>query len=631
MKIRSAEIFVSSVLVAALLVVCLNAWLALRSVQVLGRSQYWVSHTWQVMNALEHVISSMKDAETGNRGYLLTGDPAYLEPYTAALRELPAQIDDLQHLTADNPRQQVRFPDLHAVVDQRLNLLEQGIDERRAGNKDTLRLLVLSGTGKTEMDHLRAIVDSMQAEERRLLVERVGNANAARIRSLWTVSLASIFDVILLGIVFSLLTRERTERQRADATADQLSKLQSISDVGLTQLTVTTLSDALLERLRTVIDADAVVLCNWHTGEVEVIAGNGVAVTRGRRFPLRSGDLLEVAGRTNQLVTANGEAARAISLEGIHAEMQTCLILPLTISGRVAALVIACRRRDKGFEVEEEHLLSVAADRMAMALDRANAYESELLARRSAETSAREVQTLNAELEDRVRQRTAELEATNRELEAFSYSVSHDLRAPLRSIDGFSLALEEDFASSLNDEGRDYIRRIRSGVQRMGLLIDSLLQLSRITRADLTREEVNLSELAEEIARDLRAQSPGRNLIFRIEPEMKVSADPRLLRVALENLMGNAAKFTSKLPEAVVEVARDPRSREFYVRDNGAGFDMKYNKKLFTAFQRLHGEKDFSGSGIGLATVYRVIRRHQGAIHAEGAVDGGATFWFTLG
>jgi signal transduction histidine kinase len=165
----------------------------------------------------------------------------------------------------------------------------------------------------------------------------------------------------------------------------------------------------------------------------------------------------------------------------------------------------------------------------------------------------------------------------------------------------------------------------------MGLLIDSLLQLSRVTRSDLTREDVNLSELAEEIARDIRAQSPGRNLIFRIEPGMKVNADPRLLRVALENLLGNAAKFTSKLHEAIVEVARDPHNGEFYVRDNGAGFDMKYNKKLFTAFQRLHGERDFSGSGIGLATVYRVIRRHQGAIHAEGAVGAGATFWFTLG
>jgi len=524
MKRRSTEILISGALVALLLVVCLNAWLALRSVEVLGTSQYWVSHSWQTINSLEKVMGSMKDAETGNRGYLLTGDAAYLEPYTRASRDLPAEISDAQKLTVDNPRQQARFPEMRAVVEQRMNLLEQGIDERRAGNQDTLRLLVLSGTGKTEMDHLRALVSTMQDEERQRLAERIAGANSARIRSLWTVLLASIFDVVLLGVVFWMLTRERRNRLRADATADRLAKLQSISDVDLTQLTVMDLTDALMERLRSVIDADAVVLCNWHEGEIEVVSANGVAVTRGRRVQLSPGDLLEVAGRTNQVVTATGDAARAIPLEGMRTEMRASLVLPLTISGRVAALLLAGRRRDDLFEDQDEHLLAVVADRIAMALDRANAYEAERNARRIAETNAHEVQILNAELEDRVRQRTSELEATNRELEAFSYSVSHDLRAPLRSVDGFSLALEEDFLPALNDEGRDYIRRIRAGVQRMGLLIDSLLQLSRITRAELTREEVNLSELAEEIARDLRAQNSQRNLIFRIEPGMTAQA-----------------------------------------------------------------------------------------------------------
>jgi len=631
MKRRSTEILISGALVAVLLVVCLNAWLALRSVEILGTSQYWVSHTWQAINSLERVMSSMKDAETGNRGYLLTGDPDYLEPYTRASRDLPAEINDTQKLTIDNPSQQARFPEMRAVVEQRMNLLEQGIDERRAGNRDTLRLLVLSGTGKTEMDHLRAIVSTMQDEERRLLAERIAGANSARVHSLWTVMLASIFDVVLLGVVFWMLNRERRDRLRADATADRLAKLQSISDVGLTQLTVIDLTDALLERLRTVVDADAVVLCNWHDGEIEVVSANGIAVTRGRRIQLSPGDPLEVAARTNKVVTATGDAARAIPLEGMRTEMRASLVLPLTISGSVAALLLAGRRRDEAFEDQDEHLLAVVADRIAMALDRANAYEAERDARRIAEANAREVQILNAELEDRVRQRTSELEATNRELEAFSYSVSHDLRAPLRSVDGFSLALEEDFLPALTDEGRDYIRRIRSGVQRMGQLIDSLLQLSRITRAELTREEVNLSELAEEIARDLRTQNSERNLIFRIEPGMTAKGDPRLLRVALENLLGNAAKFTSKQPEARIEMARDAHNGEFYIRDNGAGFDMKYTEKLFTAFQRLHGERDFSGSGIGLATVYRVIRRHQGIIRAEGVVGGGATFWFTLG
>jgi len=266
-----------------------------------------------------------------------------------------------------------------------------------------------------------------------------------------------------------------------------------------------------------------------------------------------------------------------------------------------------------------------------MALDRAKIYEDEREARRLAEQSTAEVQLLNEELEERVQLRTAELAASNRELEAFSYSVSHDLRAPLRSIDGFSLALEEDFAHVMNAEGRDYIRRIRSGVQKMGQLIDALLQLSRITRSDLSREQVNISEIAADVARDLRAENPDRNLVFRIEPDLEANADPGLLRVALENLLGNAVKFSAHHPEAMIEFGRSPETGEFFVRDNGAGFDMQYVDKLFHAFQRLHGERDFKGSGIGLATVSRVIQRHQGTIRAEGAVDQGATFWFTVG
>jgi light-regulated signal transduction histidine kinase (bacteriophytochrome) len=307
------------------------------------------------------------------------------------------------------------------------------------------------------------------------------------------------------------------------------------------------------------------------------------------------------------------------------------LILPLKIGGSVGALLIAGRRDEDAFSAQDEELLSVVADRISLALDRSRAYEAEREARRLAEASALEVQMLNAQLEDRVRVRTAELEATNRELEAFSYSVSHDLRAPLRSVDGFSLALEEDFLDALNDEGRDFIRRIRAGVQKMGQLIDSLLQLSRITRAEVSREDVDISALAEDVARDLEAQNPGRKMTIGVQPGLKANADPRLIRVALENLLGNAVKFTANRAEAAIEFGRSAETGEFYVRDNGAGFDMKYANKLFVAFQRLHGDKDFRGSGIGLATVSRVIRRHQGAIRAEAAVDRGATFWFTLG
>ena len=264
-------------------------------------------------------------------------------------------------------------------------------------------------------------------------------------------------------------------------------------------------------------------------------------------------------------------------------------------------------------------------------LGRELAAEEALAARAEALRSAEEVQQLNAELEERVRRRTAELETTNRELEAFSYSVSHDLRAPLRTIDGFSLALEEDYAGAVDATGRDYIRRVRFGVQRMGSLIDALLQLSRITRAEIQREPVDLTAIAETVAEQLRQEHPGSDLRFRIEPGMRADADPKLLQVALENLMGNAVKFSSKKEWSEIEVSWDAEQNAWRISDNGAGFDMHYRDKLFNAFNRLHGDKDFKGSGIGLATVARVVRRHHGKIWAEGRVGSGASFWFTLG
>ena len=245
-----------------------------------------------------------------------------------------------------------------------------------------------------------------------------------------------------------------------------------------------------------------------------------------------------------------------------------------------------------------------------------------------------EIRRLNAELEERVRQRTAELEASNRELEAFSYSVSHDLRAPLRTIDGFSLALDEDAGPDLPQECRGYIGRIRQGVQRMGGLIDSLLQLSRVTRAELQRSDLDLTALAEDVAEQLQRQHSGRQIDVRIEPGLQTNADPRLLQVALENLLGNAFKFTARQPDAIIEFGAEALpsgATEYFIRDNGAGFDMQYADKLFTAFQRLHGDKDFQGSGIGLATVDRIIRRHGGLIRAQGHPGRGATFRFTLG
>lgn len=243
-----------------------------------------------------------------------------------------------------------------------------------------------------------------------------------------------------------------------------------------------------------------------------------------------------------------------------------------------------------------------------------------------------EVRRLNEELEARVRQRTAELEAANRELEAFAYSVSHDLRAPLRAIDGFSQAVLEDYAQKLDESGRSYLRRLRGASQRMARLIDDILTLSRVTRRELQRERVNLSTLVWEIAAELQRSEPAREVEFVVAPEAMVEGDRALLRQVLENLLRNAYKFTSKHPRARIEfgVQSENGEKAYFVRDDGAGFNSKYSDKLFGPFQRLHSVQEFEGTGIGLATVQRIIQRHGGRVWAEGAVEQGATFYFSF-
>ncbi len=238
------------------------------------------------------------------------------------------------------------------------------------------------------------------------------------------------------------------------------------------------------------------------------------------------------------------------------------------------------------------------------------------------------VAQLNADLQ----RRAAQLESANAEMESFAYSVSHDLRAPLRSMDGFSQALLEDYGDRLDATGQDYLRRVRAGAQQMGRLIDDILGLSMVTRQEMTHDRVDLTALAQLAIAELRQQQGERLVHWRIGEGLAASGDPQLLRVMLDNLLGNAFKFTGRREQAHIEMGRLGRVSDgvFFVRDNGAGFDMTYAGRLFGAFQRMHTTAEFPGTGIGLATVQRVILRHGGRVWAEAQPDKGATFYFTL-
>jgi signal transduction histidine kinase len=633
MRITRFQKLLSLLLLAAALLVGANAWLAFHAEQVLATSEYWVTHTLEILTNLERALHTAADAESSVRGYIISRDPRYLGPYTQAARELPGQFNLLEHLTADNPLQVKRLQGASQIAQQKLTSLSAAIAlEQKAHGMAGQAALMEQQDAASLMTELHVRVYAVEQEERRLLGIRLQESADARAEAKLTVALASALDILFVVFSFWSLNYERRLRQRAAESAARLEKLQTVTDVAFNQLTADELTAELLSRLRRTADTDALVMCRWlgDTDEIELAATEGLPIAARERRQVKPEDPMAEAARTGRIVRLTGEQVARLPIEALHEGLGSVLIVPMSVAGRVIAMLVAARKRTSGFSQEEEELLGLAADRIALALDRAAAYDAERTARRAAEASAAEILLLNEELEERVLQRTVELEATNRELEAFSYSVSHDLRAPLRSVDGFSVALAEDYGELLTGDGQHYLSRIRAGVQRMGQLIDALLQLSRITRAELTVEPVELSVLAQTVADELVQSHPNRSLEFVVEPGLQVEGDHRLLRAVFENMFGNAVKFTARTAGATVAFGFSPEKRAFYIRDNGAGFDQQYAGKLFVAFQRLHGEKDFEGSGIGLATVARVIHRHHGDIWAEARVGEGATFWFTL-
>ncbi len=294
----------------------------------------------------------------------------------------------------------------------------------------------------------------------------------------------------------------------------------------------------------------------------------------------------------------------------------------------------------RAFSQMSEHLATAQGDleKQAKALQNTNTRLH--LEITEHQLTQQEIHHLNMELEQRVLQRTAQLKVANQELEAFAYSVSHDLRAPLRSIDGFSQALLDDYGERLDGEGQEFLRRVRGASQRMAQLIDDLLYLSRITRGEMIRKAVDLSSLVELVVQELHQNDPQRKVEVVVQPGVKAEGDSRLLRVVLENLLDNAWKFTGHCEQGRIEFGIEkvvcseevgsPVDFAYYVRDNGAGFDPAYSEKLFGVFQRLHRVDEFPGTGIGLATVQRIIHRHGGQVWADGEVDKGATFFFAL-
>jgi PAS domain S-box-containing protein len=681
----------------------------------------WVQHTHEVIEHLQMLLGAMTDAETGMRGFVITGEEPFLEPFRDAVSKVPTIVQKLRQLISDNPVQQREFALLEPLLAQRLALCRRNEQLRRTEGFAAAQRRSLSGDGKAVHDAIRRQIGMMQETEYQLLKQR--NAQAAR-------SLAATQAVIIIltlaafasvGISFRRIYHELAGRQRAEGAlreahdqleervqrrtaqleeaANQLQASQArlasavrIARLGHWDLEMRTQhlqwSDFMHE-LTGVEKADfkgtwEQILTLIHPEDADLVQKKmGAVVERGEPLDLQhrmlkpdgtvwwmharaeverdaEGRVIFLHGTAMDVTERKEAEKRAVWLasfpernpnpivemerdSGIvhYANPAAVKLFPELLEQRLrnpllAGLPEAARPLFGGSRAVLHREAAVDGAFYAQTVtyisetQRLRVYSSDISARREAEQA---LQILNAELEARVSDRTAQLEAANRELESFSYSVSHDLRSPLRSIAGFSHALEKECRAQLDETGRGYLQRVRAATERMALLIDDLLNLSRVTRAEMTRQPVDLSALARSIVAELRQQAPERQVTIEIEDGLVAQGDPRLLRVVLENLFGNAWKFTQKKPQSTIAFHRestDHNASVFSLRDDGAGFDMRYAGKLFGAFQRLHAFTAYPGTGIGLATVQRIILRHGGRVWAEGAVDAGANFFFEI-
>ena len=623
----------------ALALLILNAATSYRNTLKLLENERWVGHTHQVLTELEATLSTLKDAESGQRGYLLTGEERYLEPYHSAIARINQQVVGLQQLTADNNRQQQRIRDLKIAIDSKLAELQETINLRRQQNLEAALQEVKSGRGKQIMGDIRQQIAAMTAEETQLLQQRARESQASANLTILTFTVAALVNFLLMVLVYYLVKHDRTLRDKDEIKQNQLLE-QLEHDRHSLELTK--------ERFRrAILDAPLPIMLHAENGEVLQIncAWTELSGYQHSEIPTIE-DWTEKAYHSRKsLVKADIDR-----LHQLNARISEGEYIIATASGESRVWDFYSAPLGK-LSDGRSLVISTAID---------------VTARKQAEA---EIRMLNATLEGRVELRTTQLQAANEELEAFTYTVAHDLRAPLRGMQGLAEALLEDYRDLLDELGQEYAQQIVNSGQQLEELIQDLLAYSRLSRADLSLQVLELESAVAEAIAMVQADAKSRHTQIRVRSPLPAVIAHRVTLVqVIANLLTNAIKFVEGAPPQVLIWAEEielpqegqtdsetageleratvgqwehsqlliascllpVRIIRLWVEDNGIGIAPEHQQRIFRVFERLHGIESYPGTGIGLAIVKKGTDRMGGQVGVESQLGQGSRFWIQL-
>jgi PAS domain S-box-containing protein len=602
-------ILISVPLMSLLIFVVLVTQMSRKSEQ----AQAWYLHSKEVILSTENIFNDLVDAEGSVRGYVLTGDSAFAEPYQRVTQEIPKEIETLHDLVKDNPAQQARAAKLGATAANKMSFLANVEQLMRTGARDLAVEKVKSGEGLQIISEFRRAREDFLKEEERLGLERHAAVQNAWQRFNWMLvagGAVDLFLAVVLAVLFSggiskrIVALTENAKTLADGSPLLSQPMTGTDEIAHLDHVFRDMAEALQEaarKERAIFDDALDLVCSFDA--------------EGRFLKVSPSSFKVLAYRPEELI-GRLYTEFLVPEEAQKSEQAVQEIL----AGKALTDFENRYRRKDGSVVDMQWSAWWSETENVMF-----AMARDITERKLAENAIKE---LNANLE----KRTVQLEETNKELEAFSYSVSHDLRTPLRAIDGFSRILLEDHSEKLDADGARVLNVIRSNTQNMSRLIDDLLAFSRLGRKQVDRSSINMKELAADVSRQLNLATTEKTIRFNLGSLPPAYGDPALIRQVFVNLLSNAAKYSKTKDAPVIDVGacRENGEQVYYVKDNGIGFDMSHANKLFGVFQRLHSAEEFEGTGVGLAIVQRIIHRHGGRVWADGRVNEGATFYFSL-